>query len=84
MIVDSNLMENYHHLNREIDKLKEIKGVLLHNAEVLSYMNSQLQHKRRQKLQELLLIYPIEKISDTKYSIYGVYLPYSDVLPGKF
>lgn len=75
-------MENYHTLHRDIEKLREIKGVLLHNTEVLSYMNSQLQHRRRQLLQELLFIYPIDKITDNKYNIYGIYLPHSDVLPG--
>ncbi|KAJ8954099.1 hypothetical protein NQ318_004404 [Aromia moschata] len=74
------LMENYHHLSRESEKLKEYKRSLMQHREVYSLINSQLQQRRRRLLQELLFIYPIQRVSENKYTVHGIYLPNSDIL----
>lgn len=81
---DSILMENYHKLHRGSEKLKEYKKGIMHHREILSVLHSQLQQRKKQLFQELLFIYPIDKIDDHKYSILGIYLPNSDKLAGKY
>lgn len=76
-------MENYHKLSRGSEKLKEFKKDIVDHREILSQINSQLQYRRRQLLQELLFIYPIIRIDENQYTIYGIYLPNSDKLAGK-
>ncbi|KAJ8927868.1 hypothetical protein NQ314_019612 [Rhamnusium bicolor] len=73
-------MKNYYMLSREAEKLKEYKKSLLQHREVYSLLNSQLQLRRRQLMKELLFIYPIEKFSENKYTVLGIYLPNSDIL----
>ncbi|XP_018564038.1 uncharacterized protein LOC108905583 [Anoplophora glabripennis] len=75
-----NLMENYHMLSREGERLKEYKKSLLQHREVYSLIYFQLQQRRRRLLQELLFIYPIDKHSEEKYTVHGIYLPRSDIL----
>lgn len=75
-------MENYHLLSREGERLKEYKRSLLQHREVYSLIYFQLQQRRRRLLQELLFIYPIEKHSEEKYTVHGIYLPRSDILAG--
>lgn len=76
-------MENYHLLSRERERLREYKKSLLQHREVYSLICIQLQQRRRRLLQELLFIYPIEKHSEDKYTIHGIYLPRSDIIAGK-
>lgn len=77
-------MENYHKLSRGTETLKEYQKDIIHHREVLSHLYSQLQHRRKQLLQELLFIYPIKKVDDNKYTIHEIYLPYSDKLAGNY
>ncbi|KAL3284099.1 hypothetical protein HHI36_018267 [Cryptolaemus montrouzieri] len=77
---ESALMEGYHSLNKEKEKLKDYQKVLLQHRELLIHTNSQLQHRKRQLLQQLLWIYPIKQISDKSYIINGMHLPNADVL----
>ncbi|KAJ8924929.1 hypothetical protein NQ315_001092 [Exocentrus adspersus] len=74
------LMENYHLLSREGDRLKEYKRSLQQHREVYSVLYSHLQQRRRRLLRELLFIYPIDKHSEDKYTVHGIYLPRSDIL----
>lgn len=78
------LMENYHKLCRGSEKLKEYKKDIIHHREILFQLYSQLQHRKKQLLQELLFIYPIEKKDENRYTIHGIYLPNSDKLAGKY
>lgn len=77
---ESNLMDNYHSLKREKERLRQYQTFVHQHRELLVHLNSQLQHRKKQLLQELLVIYPIHQISDTKFTINGVHLPNSDVL----
>ncbi|CAH0547955.1 unnamed protein product [Brassicogethes aeneus] len=74
------LMENYHTLSRDAEKLKEIKRNLCHHSEIQQHVNAHVQHRRRQLMRQLLFIYPILKRSDSKYLIHNIYLPNSDIL----
>ncbi|XP_063910732.1 UV radiation resistance-associated gene protein [Zophobas morio] len=85
-LVDTNekknleLMDNYYKLRREAEKLKDLKKQMLPNHELLMTLYSQLYHRRRQLLQQLLFIYPIQQVSEKKYTIQGIYVPNSDML----
>ncbi|XP_019872280.2 UV radiation resistance-associated gene protein isoform X2 [Aethina tumida] len=79
-IKNSELMENYHALSREAEKLKEIKRNLLHHREIFRHLSSHVQFRRNQLMRQLLCIYPIEKKAENKYVIHNIYLPNSDVL----
>ncbi|RZC33793.1 sporulation-specific protein 15 [Asbolus verrucosus] len=74
------LMDNYYELSKEAEKLKDLRKSIIPNSELLITLYSQLYHRRRQLLQQLLFIYPIQKVSDKKYTIHGIYVPNSDVL----
>lgn len=76
-------MENYHLLSRDRERLKEYKKSLLQHREVYSLIYLQLQQRRRRLLQELLFIYPIDKHSEEKYTVHGIYMPRSDIIAGK-
>lgn len=75
-------MDDYYKLKRETEKLKDLKKHMIPNQELLMTLHSQLFHRRRQLLQQLLFIYPIKQISDKKYTIHGIYVPNSDLLTG--
>ena len=75
-------MDNYYKLRREAEKLKDLKKQMLPNHELLMTLYSQLYHRRRQLLQQLLFIYPIQQVSEKKYTIQGIYVPNSDMLSG--
>lgn len=77
-------MESYHKLNKEAEKFREWKKTLQHHKEVLSHCSYQLHHRRRQLMQQLLFVYPIQKINETKFIINGIYLPNSDLLTGRY
>lgn len=55
---------------------------MLQHKEVLSHCSYQLHHRRRQLMQELLFLYPIQQVNEKKYIINSVYLPNSDILQG--
>ncbi|XP_044254871.1 LOW QUALITY PROTEIN: UV radiation resistance-associated protein [Tribolium madens] len=74
------LMDNYYQLSRESEHLKKMKKDMACNQELLMTLYSQLNQRRRQLLQQLLFIYPIQQISEKKYTIHGIYLPNSDIL----
>lgn len=76
-------MENYHKLAKGAEKLKEYKKDIIYHKDILSQLYYQLQHRKKQLLQELLLVYPIQQIDGNKYTIYGIYFPNSDKLAGK-
>lgn len=76
-------MENYHKLSRGSEKLKDYKKDILHHKEIYSQLNVQLHQRRRKLLEELLFIYPIEKLNDGRYTINEIHLPNSDVIAGK-
>lgn len=76
-------MENYRKLSRAAEKLKDYKdNIMPQHREMYSQLNFQLHQRRKQLLQELLFIYPIEKLNNEKYTIQGIYLPNSDILAG--
>ncbi|KAI4471451.1 uv radiation resistance-associated protein [Holotrichia oblita] len=77
---DSKLMEDYHHLSKEIEKLRECKREQIHHREILLEYTAQLHHRRRQLMAQLLDLYPIECTNDQKYKINGVHLPNSELL----
>lgn len=75
-------MENYHKLNKEAERMKEWKQLLVQHKDILSHCSYQLHHRRRQLLQQLLFIYPIKQVNEHKFIISGIYLPSSDLLTG--
>nr|CAI5824924.1 unnamed protein product [Callosobruchus analis] len=77
---NSELMENYRKLSRGGEKLKDYKKSVSQHRELYSHVIARLQQRKRELLQGLLFLYPIEKKSDNKYTIHGVHLPNSDVL----
>ncbi|XP_075213381.1 UV-resistance associated gene [Lycorma delicatula] len=76
------LMDRYHSLQKEVEKLKECKKYTIDTKEALSQANSQLLFRRRQLINELKLIYPISQVSGAKYTICGVHLPNSEDFAG--
>lgn len=76
------LLENYRKLSKEIERLKEWKQEQIHHHETLINLSSQLHHRRRQLVSQLLMIYPIVEMQKNKYSINNVYLPDADLLAG--
>jgi predicted nuclease with TOPRIM domain len=76
------LMDSYYRLSRETDKLKELKKNMVPTHDLLMTLYSQLYHRRRQLLQQLLFIYPIQQMTEKKYTIQGIYVPNSDILSG--
>jgi hypothetical protein len=74
------LMDSYYRLSRETDKLKELKKNMVPTHDLLMTLYSQLYHRRRQLLQQLLFIYPIQQMTEKKYTIQGIYVPNSDIL----
>ncbi|KAK9881429.1 hypothetical protein WA026_016315 [Henosepilachna vigintioctopunctata] len=77
---ECSLTEQYHTLNRDKEKLREFHKVVMQHRELMIHSNSQLQHRKRQLLQQLLWIYPINQTVDNKYTIKGMCLPNADVL----
>ncbi|VEN35236.1 unnamed protein product [Callosobruchus maculatus] len=77
---NSELMENYRKLSRGGEKLKDYKKSVSQHKELYFHVIARLQQRKRELLQGLLFLYPIEKKSDNKYTIHGVHLPNSDVL----
>nr|CAH7731529.1 unnamed protein product [Callosobruchus chinensis] len=77
---NSELMENYRKLSRGGEKLKDYKKSVSQHRELYFHVIARLQQRKRELLQGLLFLYPIEKKSDNKYTIHGVHLPNSDVL----
>lgn len=78
----SMLMESYHKLSRDAEKLKEWKKEQVQLRESLIHVTTQLHHRRRQLMNQLLFIYPLEDINSHKRSINGIYLPFSNMLSG--
>jgi hypothetical protein len=81
-LTDLELMDSYYRLSRETDKLKELKKNMVPTHDLLMTLYSQLYHRRRQLLQQLLFIYPIQQMTEKKYTIQGIYVPNSDILSG--
>ncbi|XP_044759353.1 UV radiation resistance-associated protein isoform X2 [Coccinella septempunctata] len=77
---ESELMEKFRILSKEKEKLKEYHKLVKQHQELLIHKKSQLSQRKRQLLQQLLWIYPIEEVSDKKYTINGMHLPNSDLL----
>lgn len=77
-------MEDYHHLHKEILRLKECKNQQKKHKEILIQNTGQLLHRRKQMISQLLQLYPIECVEGKKYYINGVHLPNSDYLHGIF
>lgn len=77
---ESQLMENFRILSKEKEKLKEYHKVVKQHQELLIHKKSQLFQRKRQLLQQLLWIYPIQEAPDKKYTIKGMHLPNSDLL----
>ncbi|CAH1999062.1 unnamed protein product [Acanthoscelides obtectus] len=77
---NSELMENYRKLSRGGEKLKDYKKSVSQHKELHYHVVTRLQQRKRELLQGLLFLYPIEKKADNKYIIHGVHLPNSDVL----
>lgn len=75
-------MEDYRHLSKEIEKLRECKREQIHHREILLEYTAELHNRRRQLMAQLLEIYPIECTNDQKYKINGVHLPNSELLNG--
>lgn len=75
-------MNKYLKLNKEAESLRELQKNLIPNRDLLMNLCSQLHHRRRQLLQQLLFIYPIQKLAEKKYTIHGIYVPNSDILSG--
>lgn len=69
-------------LSKEKEKLKEYHKLVKQHQELLIHKKSQLAQRKRQLLQQLLWIYPIQESSDKKFTIGGIYLPNSDLLSG--
>nr|XP_015834214.1 PREDICTED: UV radiation resistance-associated gene protein isoform X2 [Tribolium castaneum] len=74
------LMDNYYKLSRESEQLRKMKKDMACSQELLMTLYTQLHQRRRQLLQQLLFIYPIQQVSEKKYTIHGIYLPNSDIL----
>lgn len=74
------LMENYRKLSRDSEKLKEWRKEQFQLKELLLQANTQLHHRRRQLMSQLLFIYPIQQVSPRKCVINGIYLPDSEML----
>lgn len=83
-VLEYKLLENYRKLSKEIEKLKEWKQEQIHHHEVFINLSSQLHHRRRQLVSQLLSIYPIIEVQKNKYFINNVYLPEADLLAGIF
>lgn len=77
---NSELMSLYRHLSREIEKLRDWRRSQIDMHELYLHSSAQLHLIRKKLMKELLLIYPIEKISEDKYKIMGVHLPDSEAL----
>lgn len=75
-------MENYRKLSKDIEKLKEYKREQIHQHEELIHVSSQLHHRRRQLVAQLLVIYPIAEVQKNKYFINNIHLPDADLLAG--
>ncbi|XP_022911167.2 UV radiation resistance-associated protein [Onthophagus taurus] len=77
---ESTLMESYRQLSKEVERLRNSKREQIHLREILLEDNGQLYRRRKQLLNQLLDLYPIETNSDQKYNINNVYLPNSELL----
>ncbi|XP_017777577.1 PREDICTED: UV radiation resistance-associated gene protein [Nicrophorus vespilloides] len=76
----SQLMENFMHLSKEIERLRERKRECSHQKDILHHITSKLHYRRRQLMSELLMLYPIERVKDDKYLVNCVYLPPSNII----
>ncbi|XP_012530702.2 UV radiation resistance-associated protein isoform X2 [Monomorium pharaonis] len=77
---DSDLMERYEELNKDIERLNEWRQNYIDTRETYLQLSSQLAQRRRQLISELCLIYPIRQDINGKFRINDVYLPDSEEL----
>lgn len=63
LCVDSELMSLYRHLSRDKERLREWRRSQADIRELYVHTTAQLYLRRKQLVNQLLLIYPIEKVS---------------------
>lgn len=62
LFLDSDLMERYRELNKDVERLNEWRQNHMDTRETYLQISTQLVHRRRQLISELSLIYPIRQV----------------------
>lgn len=76
--MESQLMDNYRTLSKDVEKLRDWRREQLQLREDLQLCSAQLHHRRRQLMSQLLSVYPIRPLADHSFTINNVYLPDAD------